>query len=255
MKQFFDFDRRKKDNVVEQLVHQFITYVHDYKLIHGSPIPDMKLAKKELNLSEDELNQILIILQAKGYVKFDKPTQQYLVQLPNQPYDFLINVAPAYQEIIRSGKKPAVFTLEKSQKTVDGSMIKQFPGLILGQSVTHYKRYLTADDVPMFYMEFCLVDKHLPRASTFFKDNQPHLTIMVQHFTHQYQFHIREIRIVIAPPHVQKILNPNEKDLLCTLGFYQFFNSRGETVESGFAYMTELTEFTTSTTDLNALML
>lgn len=49
MKEFFEFDRRKKDSVVNQVVNQFIAYVNDYKLIIGMPLPDLDLAKKNLN--------------------------------------------------------------------------------------------------------------------------------------------------------------------------------------------------------------
>ena len=43
--------------------------------------------------------------------------------------------------------------------------------------------------------------------------------------------------------------------MICTLGKYKFFNSKGEIVESGFAYMTDLTEFSTTTTDLTELLI
>jgi hypothetical protein len=43
--------------------------------------------------------------------------------------------------------------------------------------------------------------------------------------------------------------------MICTLGKYKFFNGKGEIVESGFAYMTDLTEFSTTTTDLTELLI
>ena len=78
---------------------------------------------------------------------------------------------------------------------------------------------------------------------------------MMQKFPLQYKFHVRELNVLHAPAHVQAVLDPKAKSLLCTYGQYRFFNTKGECVESGFAYMTDLNEFTTTTTDLSELLI
>lgn len=254
MKEFFDFDRRKKDNVVNQVVSQFIAYVNDYKLINGTPLPDLDLAKKEFEFTDKEIQKIITDLSEKGYLKFNKTDDQYVVQNPSLQTDFLINVAPAYREIINSGKKPAVFTIEKKEIVLDAAMANAFQ-MAIGEKVLHYRRYLTADGVPMFYIDFCLSLDRLPGVNGTFKDNEPHLEFVLQKFSAQYKYHVRELSVVTAPIDMVKLLHPHEKDMICTLGKYKFFNGKGEIVESGFAYMTELTEFTTTTTDLTKLFI
>jgi DNA-binding GntR family transcriptional regulator len=255
MKNFFEFDRRKRTNVVDQVVSQFMSYVDDFKLIEGSPLPNLTLAQKELSLTDHELKQILALLTEKAYLRLDEKTKQYHVSRPEHHYDFIINVAPAYQEIINSGKKPAIFTLEKKDVTITPELASRFQGLTVGEKVTYYKRYFTADGKPMFFIEFCLSSQYLPNAKELFKDHEPHLAIMMQKFPLQYKFHVRELNVVNAPAYVQAVLDPKAKSLLCTYGQYRFFNTKGECVESGFAYMTDLTEFTTTTTDLSELLI
>ena len=254
MKEFFEFDRRKKDSVVNQVVNQFIAYVNDYKLIIGMPLPDLVLAKKEFELNDKEIQKIITELTEKGYLKYIKKDDQYVVDSPSRQTDFLINVAPAYREIINSGKKPAVFTIEKKEIVLDATMANTFQ-MAIGEKVLHYRRYLTADGVPMFYIDFCLSLDRLQGVAGTFKDNEPHLDFVLQKFSTQYKYHVREFSIVTAPVEMVKLLHPHEDDMICTLGKYKFFNSKGEIVESGFAYMTDLTEFTTTTTDLTELLI
>jgi len=254
MKEFFEFDRRKKDDVVNQVVTQFIAYVNDYKLITGTPLPNLATAKNEFELTEKEVQKIISELIDKGYLTYNKKDNQYLVHNPGYKYDFLINVAPAYREILRSGKKPAVFTIEKKEITLDAAMATKFQ-MTVGEKVAHYRRYLTADGVPIFYIDFCLSLDRLPGVPATFKDNEPHLDFVLQKFAAQYKYHVREFSIVTAPQDIVKLLHPHEEGMICTLGKYKFFNSKGEIVESGMAYMTELTEFTTSTTDLTELLI
>lgn len=254
MKQFFEFDRRKKADVVNQVVSQFIAYVNDYKLITGTPLPNLVLTKKELELTEKEIQTIIKQLTDQGYLIYNKKENNYVVNSPTHRYDFLINVAPAYREIINSGKKPAVFTLEKKEVVVDANMAATF-GMTIGEKVLHYRRYLTADGVPMFYIDFCLSLDRLPGVNGVFQDHQPHLDLVMQKFPAQYKFHIREISVVTAPTDMIKQLHPHEEGMICTLGKYKFFNGKGEIVESGFAYMTDLTEFNTVTNDLTELLI
>jgi len=254
MKEFFDFDRRKKDSVVNQVVSQFIAYVNDYKLITGTPLPDLILAKKELELTDKEIQKIITELTEKGYLKHNSKDDQYVVQSPSNQTDFLMNIAPAYRAIINSGKKPAVFTIEKKEIVLDAAMANTFQ-MAVGEKVLHYRRYLTADGVPMFYIDFCLSLDRLPGVNGTFKDNEPHLEFVLQKFSTQYKYHFREFSIITAPVDMVKLLHPHEEGMICTLGKYKFFNSKGEIVESGFAYMTDLTEFTTTTTDLTELLI
>lgn len=255
MKQFFEFDRRKKENLVDQVVEQVITYINDYKLIHGMPLPDLTIAKKELNITNGEIKKILKILLDKGFISFNEIENQYLIRNPGYRYDFLVNVAPAYREIVNSGKKPAVFTLEKKEKVVDEALMNQFQGLTLGEKVLHYKRYMTADGVPMFYIEICFALDRLPLAGQIFEDHQPHLEILMQKYPQQYKFHIREVKVVHLPQNIKAIFKDTDPNSICTLGIYRFYNAKGEVVETGFAYMTDLTEFTTTTNDLTEILL
>ena len=107
----------------------------------------------------------------------------------------------------------------------------------------------------MFFIEFCLSLTHLPNADQVFQDDEPHLDLIMKKFSHQYRFHIREINIVDAPNFVVELTKTKEKHPICTYGKYRFMNSKGDVIESGFAYMTELTEFTTTTTDLSELLI
>jgi DNA-binding GntR family transcriptional regulator len=254
MKEFFEFDRRKKDSVVNQVVNQFIAYVNDYKLINGTPLPDLKRAKKEFEITEKEIQKIISELTDKGYLKYIQKDDQYVVHSPAKKTDFLINVAPAYRAIINSGKKPAVHTIEKKEIVLDAALANTYQ-MPIGERVLHYRRYLTADDVPMFYIDFCLSLDRLPGLNGTFKDNEPHLDFVLQKYSSQYKYHVREISIVTAPADMVKCLYPHDENMICTLGKYKFFNSKGEIVESGFAYMTELTEFTTTTIDLTELLI
>jgi DNA-binding GntR family transcriptional regulator len=255
MKQFFDFDRRKKDKIVEQVVEQFAAYIHDYKLIHGTPLPNFEDVKKELELTNHEIEEILSILKQKELVIYNEVTKLYLVNYPTYRYDFLVNVAPAYREILNAGKTPKVHTIEKKECIADEDLVHQFAGIKVGERVLHYKRYFTADDVAMFYIEVCFSLEQLPLAGQIFNDDQPHLDLMMQKYPQQYKYHVREVNVVKGPDHLIDIFKPKDKDYICTLGFYRFFNAKGEVVESGFAYMTDLTEFTTTITDLTDLFI
>ncbi len=254
MKQFFEFDRRKKDSVVDQVVEQFIGYVMDYKLISGSPLPDLALTKKELDLTDAEINIILKTLLEKGYLSYQAKKKQYIIQAPTYLYDFLVNVSPAYKEILNSGKKPGVVTLERSEITLDAPLAAAFQ-MPVGEKVFRLKRYLTADGLPIFYMDVCFALASLPGIQNAFLDNQPHLQIVIEKYPQQYKFHTREVNIVIAPPMIQAILHPKEEGMICTHGKYRFLNTKGDVIESGITHMTDLTEYSTTTKNLNDMVL
>jgi hypothetical protein len=78
---------------------------------------------------------------------------------------------------------------------------------------------------------------------------------VLRKFSAQYKQHVREISIITAPQAMVKLLHPHEEGMICTLGKYKFFNGNGNIVESGFAYMTDLTEFSTTNTNLNELLI
>jgi DNA-binding GntR family transcriptional regulator len=254
MKQFFEFDRRKKDDVVDQVVSQFIAYVNDYKLINGTPLPNLALVKKEFELTEKELQKILSQLMDRGYLTYNEKDDQYLVNNQPRNYDFLINAVPAYQEIIKMGKKPAVMTLEKKQVTLDEAMANKFQ-MPIGEKVLHYRRTITADGLPILYLDFCLSLNHLPGVLGAFKDNEPHIDAVLQRFPTQYKYHVKELSVAQASPVMIKLLHPHEEGMICTIGKYKFFNSKGDVVESGFGSMTDLNEFTTTNTDLTDLLI
>jgi len=254
MKGFFEFDRRKKGTVINQVVEQFISYVLDYKLIQGTPLPDLLATKTELGLTDEEIDSILKTLTDKGYLRYVAKKKQYLVQAPSFVYDFIVNVVPAYKEILNSGKKPAVITLEKKEIILDANLAATFK-MPVGQKVMRLKRYLTADGNPIFYMDVCFSLDQLPGIQRAFQDDQPHLQIVVQTYPQQYKLHSREISVVTAPPMIQTMLHPKEADMICTFGKYRFFNSKNEVIESGITYMTDLTEYSTTTKNLNDMIL
>jgi DNA-binding GntR family transcriptional regulator len=254
MKQFFSFDRRKKDDVVDQVVTQFISYVEDYKLINGTILPKLDLVKKDLELTDKELQKIITELTQRGYLTYLIKENQYVVSQQSRSHNFLITVDAAYQAIINSGKKPAVFTIEKKEITLNAAMAATFQ-MAVGEKVLHYRRYLTANGVPIFYLDFCLSLNQLLGVKDAFKDNEPHLDAVLRKYSAQYKQHVREFSIIAAPQAMVKLLHPHEEGMICTLGKYKFFNSNGKIVESGFAYMTDLTEFSTTNTNLNELLI
>lgn len=254
MKQFFEFDRRKKENMVEQVVEQFITYILDYKLINGSPLPNLAATKIELDLTDVEINTILKTLVKKGYLTYQPKEKQYIVQSPAYLYDFVVNVSPAYKEILKSGKTPGVVTLERTELTLDATLAATFQ-MPVGEKVLRLKRYLTADGLPIFYIDFCLSLKHFAGVKDVFQDNQPHLELLMQKYPQQYKLHTRELNIITAPPMIQAILHPKEEGMICTFGKYRFFNAKGDVTESGITYMTDLTEYSTTTKNLNDMVL
>jgi hypothetical protein len=77
----------------------------------------------------------------------------------------------------------------------------------------------------------------------------------MQKYPQQYKFHVREVKVVHPPQNIKAIFKDPDPNLICTLGQYRFYNAKGEVVETGFAYMTDLTEFTTSTNDLTEILL
>jgi DNA-binding GntR family transcriptional regulator len=252
MKQFFTFDRRKKTSTVEQMIEQIIGYINDYKLISGSPLPQIEVTSTELALTKNEVNQILQTLLKQGYLLLDPKTNTYLVQKPNKDNEFLISISPIYKEIINHGKTPKIYTIEKTTLTVTAE-ISQLTGFSIGEQIIRTRRYFTANDTPMAYLEFYLSLDRLPQVDQLFNGETPHLEMIMSKFPSQYKYHVREFKIIEAPLWVKEILQSKDHGMICNHGKYRFYNQAGQIVESGFTYLTELTEFTTTTTDLNML--
>lgn len=254
MKQFFTFDRRKKTPIVDQIIEQVIAYINDFKLISGAPLPDIELASKELSLSKLEVEHILQSLIKQAYLVYDASTKTYLVQKPTKDNGFLINISPFFKSIQQHGKTPKVFTLNKNTLTITHELSLQ-TGFAVGEKVIHYQRYFTADDLPVALIEFYMSLDKLPQADTLFKDHQPHLESLMSRYGHQYKYHVRELNVIEAPAFIQTLLAPKEPGMICTIGTYRFYNLSGQVVEAGTTYLTDLTEFTTISTDLRLLFL
>jgi DNA-binding GntR family transcriptional regulator len=254
MKQFFTFDRRKKTPIVDQIIEQVIAYINDFKLISGAPLPDIELASKELSLSQAEVNHILQSLTAQGYLRFDKDANTFLIQKPTKDNGFLINISPFFKSIQQQGKTPKVFTLNKKTLTITHELSLQ-TGFSVGEKVIHYQRYFTADDVPVSFIDFYMSLDKLPQVDSLFKDNQPHLESVMTRYPSQYKYHVRELNVIEAPEFIQTLLSPKEPGMICTIGTYRFYNLSGQVVEAGVSYLTDLTEFTTTSIDLHLLFL
>jgi ABC-type multidrug transport system ATPase subunit len=117
------------------------------------------------------------------------------------------------------------------------------------------QQIVTAEPYSQWLQDNLVSLDQLPGIQRAFQDDQPHLQIVVQTYPQQYKLHSREISVVTAPPMIQTILHPKQADMICTLGKYRFFNSKNEVIESGITYMTDLTEYSTTTKNLNDMIL
>ena len=255
MNPLFYYDRRKKTSISEQITEQVINFINDYKVIHGTPIKDLASTKKNLPLSDKEFNAILKNLEAKGYVVFDKELSTYRIQKPTQDSDFLIDVLPAYQQILAQGKTPSIENLLIEKLIVDNAFAK-ISGFNVGESLVHCKRLFYANDVPSILLDFYLSLEKMPLIDAFLAKGLPHLTYVSQTFPNAYQFHVREIQVIYAPESILQTMKLNAHEgQICTRGQYQFFNALGKVTEFGIAHMTDLTEFSTKDTDLTKLII
>jgi DNA-binding GntR family transcriptional regulator len=254
MKEFFTFDRRKKTSIQSQIIEQIIGYILDYKLIHGAPLLHIELTSRELNLTKKEVGDILKTLVQRGYLLFDSKTQIYLVQRPVTDEGFINNISPIAKEIRKSGQTPSVVTLLKEFTTAtNGLSLKS--GFKVGEKLVRYRRIVSANERPIFYIDFYLSLEMMPKVDNVFKDHEPHLEIVMSQYPSAYRFHIREFMIKHAPNEIVELLEPNEKGMICNYGTYRFFNQQGQTTEYGVTYLTDLTEFTTISKDLNLLLI
>jgi DNA-binding GntR family transcriptional regulator len=254
MKEFFTFDRRKKTSIQSQIVEQIIGYILDYKLIHGAVLPNIELTSRELNLTKKEVGDILKTLVQLGYLFFDSKTQMYLVQHPVTDVGFINTISPIAKEIIKSGQTPSVETLLKEFTTATSALSHQ-SGFTVGEKLVHYRRIVSANERPIFHIDFYLSLEKMPKVDVAFKDHEPHLDIVMSQYPSAYRFHVREFLIKLAPDYIVELLEPKEKGMICNYGTYRFFNQQGQTTEYGVTYLTDLTEFTTISKDLNLLLI
>jgi DNA-binding GntR family transcriptional regulator len=252
MSAFFTFDRRKKVSIQQQIVDQVINYVQDFKLIHGALFPIEELTSKHIKLDKQDITTILKELIKLNYVRLDNEKGEYYIQRPIYDHGFINQVAPISKEIIRSGQKPKFFTLQRTTLHATPALAHK-SGYKVGEKLLHLKRYICANDRPIFYISFYLSLEKMLKADQIFKDDQPHLEMMMNQFPLQYQFHIREMKINYAPDFIVELLAPKEKGMICNVGQYRFYNQLGQTSEYGETYLTDLTEFTTISSDLNTL--
>ena len=239
---------KKTEDVVNVLVKQYIQWIEDYKIISGTPFFIPTVGKKTLILSKDQMEHIIYELKKKGFLDYDQGTNQNLFQFPVYTFDFISNVGAAYREIQKSGKKPGIYTIQKQMKVIDTSLEKTF-GFPKGHSVMHYQRMLTANDKPIIMIEFCLSLEHLKNVDQVFKDDQPHLEFVLQKHSIQYQYLLREVSVVNLPQDKKKLFHVEQDNLICTLGKFKFYNKTGVLVESGFAYLIDMQNFTTTSTN------
>ncbi len=239
---------KKTKDVVNVLVKQYIQWIEDYKIISGTPFFLPKIGKKTVVMTEGQINQIKKELKNKGYLQYDQSTDQEVFQFPIYTFDFISTVSAAYREIQKSGKKPGIYTIQKQMKVIDTSLEKTF-GFPKGHSVMHYQRMLTANDKPIIMIEFCLSLEHLKNVDQVFKDDQPHLEFVLQKHSIQYQYLLREVSVVNLPQDKKKLFHVEQDNMICTLGKFKFYNKTGVLVESGFAYLIDMQNFTTTSTN------
>jgi DNA-binding GntR family transcriptional regulator len=243
---------KKNDKVVELLVKQYIQWIEDYRIISGTPFFLPKIGKKTVVMTEGQINQIKKELKNKGYLQYDQATDQEVFQFPIHTFDFISTVSAAYREIQKSGKKPGIYTIQKQMKVVDPALEKTF-GFNKGHSVMQYQRMLTANDKPIIMIEFCLSLDHLRNVDQAFQDDQPHLEFVLQKYSIQYQYLLREVSVISLPQDKKKLFHVEQDNIICTLGKFKFYNKTGNLVESGIAYLIDMHTFSTTSTSIEHL--
>ncbi len=255
MNSLFHYDKRKKSKIYEQIIEQIITYINDYKVIHGTPLKDIPEIKAELSLAEHDIKLIFSSLEKQGYVVYDKKLSTYRIQKPIKDSDFLIDVAPAYQQILAQGKTPRIENLHIKNFTVDASFAK-VSGFVVGEPVVHCQRLFYANDVPSIIIDLYLSLEKMPLVDEFLKKGLPHMQYVLQNHPKAYQFHVRELQVIYTPEIIQKLMKTESKEeQICTKGTYHFFHALGKVSEYGVAYMTDLTDFSTQNTDLTKVII
>jgi hypothetical protein len=239
---------KKTEDVINVLVKHYTQWIEDYKIISGTPFFLPTVGNKPLILSKDQTELIINVLKNKGFLYYDQGTNQNLFQFPGYTFDFITNVGAAYREIQKSGKTPGIYTIQKQKKVVDTALEKTF-GFPKGHSVMHYQRMLTANNKPIIMIEFCLSLEHLKNVDQVFEDDQPHLELVLQKHSIQYQYLVREVSVVTLPQDKKKLFHVEQDNMICTLGKFKFYNKTGVLVESGFAYLLDMQNFTTTSTN------
>lgn len=250
MKQFFNFDRRKKESIVAQIIDQTISYINDYKLIHGTPLPNLEEAKKEFSLSTSEIHSILEALMLQGYIKLSADSHHYIIQKPSKDSTFLVDVSPLYRSIKNQGMVPSIQTIEESYLTVDHELAA-LSGFKYEEKVFKVKKIYYGDKRPVVYAEMYFSLDNLPGVDKYLLPTEPHQDILFKQFPLAFKYHLRELNVISTPDYVQKLLQLNEKDSINTVGKYHFYNIQAQVVEFGVVHLIELTDFTTTISDLS----
>lgn len=250
MKQFFTFDRRKKDSILFQIIEQTISYINDYKLIHGSQLPNLEEVKNEFGLSENEISSILSSLIEQGYLKQSSDLRHYIVQKPSKDSTFLVDVSPVFRSIQNLGMKARTSTIEESFVTVDYELAA-LTGFKYEEKVFKIKRIYYGDEIPRVYAEMYFSLNQLPGVDKYLIPNEPHQEILFKQFPLSFKYHLRELNVISTPGYVQKHLQIHEKNPINTVGRYHFYNLQGLVVEFGVVHLVELNDFITTIIDLS----
>jgi DNA-binding GntR family transcriptional regulator len=252
MKEFFSFDRRKNTTIPEQIVNQIISYINDFKLIQGTPLPKIEESREELGLSKEEAQLIIDALLEKKYLVYDPSIKNYLVNKPNQHSEFLASLSSIYAEIIRSGKTPSVKTTHHEIFEVSREFASIL-GFVYQEKVLKIKRIFFADHTPVASTEFYFSLDKIPLSMQFIENDKPHLDILLKIYPQVYKYHLRELNVIQTPKNIKEDLNIQDENSICTVGKYQFFNQIGGVVEYGIVYTTEFNDFETKITDLKQI--
>lgn len=250
MKQFFNFDRRKKDSIVSQIIDQTISYINDYKLIQGSQLPNLEEMKVEFGLSDQEITTILQSLINLGYLKHTPGTFEYIVQKPSKNSTFLVDVSPIFRSIQNLGMKARTQSFEETYLTVDYDLAA-LTGFKYEEKVFKIKRIYYGNEKPLVYAEMYFSIDQLPGVDKYLVPNEPHQEILFKQFPLAFKYHLRELNVIATPDYVQQYLKLTEKDPINTVGRYHFYNLQGLVVEFGIVHLVELNDFTTTITDLS----
>jgi DNA-binding GntR family transcriptional regulator len=254
MKQFFTFDRRKKEPITDQIVDQTISFINDFKLIHGTPLPDLEEAKIEFGLSDTELQSILSRLLQRGYVIKDSKTGHYLVQKSSKDTNLLVEVSPIFRSIQQLGMH-ATIKMIKEEVITTSYELAALTGFQYEEKVLKQSKLYLGDDVPIVYAEIYFSLDKLPNLEKYLIPTEPHQDILFKQFPSSFKYHVRELNVVYTPEEVKKILNIKEEGSINTLGKYQFYNALGQVVEFGIVHLTKLNDFQTTIIDLSTIRL
>jgi len=254
MKQFFNFDRRKKEPVTLQIIEQTISYINDYKIIHGTPLPNVDDLKVEFGLTEKELTLVLDTLTQRGYLIKDTNSNQYIIQKSSKESSFLVDVTPIYRAIQESGMDASIQLLKEEIITVTYELAAM-TGFQNEEKVLKQSKIYLGNNIPIAYGEFYFSLDKLPNLEKYLIPTEPHLDILFKQFPTSFKYHVRELNVIYTPVDIQKILKIEEEGSINTVGKYQFYNGQGQVIEFGIVHLNQLNDFQTTIIDLSSIRL